>query len=97
MFLEAPDACNKAAKCTAFPEYKHWYRDEWCDTNLNNPECDYDGGDCCKQTNPKCSDDESCRSNCCNCIEPYYKDVSVDAPASSDVSSTDTPSSDVPA
>merc|ERR1712098_226517 len=26
---------------------KHWFGDGWCDDENNNPECFYDGGDCC--------------------------------------------------
>merc|ERR1711976_183948 len=36
---QAPDGSN----C----EIQHWFGDNYCDDENNNPECGYDGGDCC--------------------------------------------------
>ena len=30
----------------------NWYNDTWCDNENNTKECNWDGGDCCKSTNP---------------------------------------------
>ena len=49
-------------KCEAFPRYKSWYRDGFCDKALNNPECGYDGGDCC--VSKRDNWDYYCGSNC---------------------------------
>ena len=35
------------SKCPTWAQYPSWYRDGFCDPLLNNPECGYDGGDCC--------------------------------------------------
>merc|ERR1711962_288402 len=36
---QAPDGSN----C----QIPHWFGDNYCDDENNNPECDFDGGDCC--------------------------------------------------
>ena len=32
----------------------HWVGDGYCDDGNNNPECNFDDGDCCIGENPKC-------------------------------------------
>ena len=62
--LAAPSACGgsggsggtTAAPTTAAPTcasvggITHWVGDNWCDDENNNAACNYDGGDCCKDT-----------------------------------------------
>ena len=50
---------------------KDWFQDGECDAALNNPECFYDGGDCCKQAqgwNEHCQDEP----DKCQCLDPFY-------------------------
>ena len=51
----------------------HWIGDGFCDDGNNNPECDFDGGDCCGQDEPWDYDyyafwDKYCKI--CECLEP---------------------------
>jgi len=50
---------------------KDWFQDGECDAALNNPECFYDGGDCCKQAQGW---DEACQGepDKCQCLDPFY-------------------------
>ena len=50
---------------------KDWFQDGECDASLNNPECFYDGGDCCKQAQGW---DEACQGepDKCQCLDPFY-------------------------
>ena len=49
---------------------KDWFQDGECDAALNNPECFYDGGDCCKQAQGW---DEHCQDepDKCQCLDPF--------------------------
>ena len=44
-------------------EFPNYFDDNWCDDGNNNPECDFDGGDCCTPSAPT-------QSSCtvCECI-----------------------------
>ena len=53
-----------SSKCPEFPEFQGWFKDKECDKKLNNIDCGYDGGDCCKDTNDKTDN--------CNCLDPKY-------------------------
>ena len=36
-------------ECDEMVYNPEWYQDGFCDSTMNNPECNYDGGDCCIQ------------------------------------------------
>ena len=42
-----------------------WQGDGYCDDQNNTPECDYDGGDCCGDSN-----NDFCTE--CQCLDPTY-------------------------
>ena len=46
----------------------YWIGDKWCDDINNNPECNYDGGDCC---------DPNARKQAPYCIECQCKDPQI--------------------
>jgi hypothetical protein len=58
--------------------------DLYCDPNNNNPECDYDGGDCCGDNVDKtfCGDPGDPNHVLCSCLEPTTTncDSAVDIP-----------------
>ena len=49
------------------------FQDGDCDASLNNPQCFFDGGDCCKQAQGW---DESCQDqpDKCQCLDPFYEE-----------------------
>ncbi|CAN0328463.1 unnamed protein product [Ectocarpus sp. 6 AP-2014] len=50
----------------AFPEFR---RDQFCDTDNNVPECDYDGGDCCESTCVTLRDDDTTDARFGECVQ----------------------------
>ena len=48
------------------------YKDGYCDRELNNPECQYDGGDCCGPKYPFW--DYYC-GDACECLDPDYEGI----------------------
>jgi len=65
----------KECKCNIPPESKcedaSWIGDKYCDDETNNPECNYDGGDCCKKFDIKGSDcwDSFCTDCQCKALK----------------------------
>ncbi len=64
-------------------------RDGLCNSNNNNYECGWDGGDCCIQS----CEGELCPIDNSNCIEPQYTPAPTDAPtnAPTTLAPTDAP------
>jgi hypothetical protein len=57
-----------AVTATCSSPYFHWIGDGFCDSSLNTPECNYDGGDCCHET---ClSTQFQCGTIDFNCLNP---------------------------
>ncbi|CAN0381637.1 unnamed protein product, partial [Scytosiphon promiscuus] len=58
---------------TSCSEDLSWLSDGFCDSATNNPDCGYDGGDCCECT---CVDGPwfSCSSIGFNCLDPACPD-----------------------
>ena len=52
---------------------KEYFQDGECDASMNNPECLYDGGDCCRQAQGWDCQDEPDK---CQCLDPFYHDLS---------------------
>ena len=55
--------------------HPHKYQDGYCNHELNNEECGYDGGDCCG--NSKKNWDKYCKdwqgnADACACVDPNY-------------------------
>ncbi len=55
--------------CSSIGGYLQWVSDGYCDNINNNPECNWDGGDCCEDT---CEDDDY------QCGEFYQLDLNSD-------------------
>ena len=53
-------------------EHPHWFHDKYCDDDLNNEQCDFDGGDCCLDTEIYGVSHDYCDD--CQCImeDPDY-------------------------
>jgi len=47
----------------------NWYNDTWCDNENNTKECNWDGGDCCKSTNPNNPNMNNYCGDSCECKE----------------------------
>jgi len=60
--LDAPEPTTEAPMECAIPQ---WAGDSFCDDENNNPECGFDGGDCCDNTGD--SWDNYC--SLCECLE----------------------------
>ena len=63
--LPPPTTTPVPATCQADPWKLGWFMDGYCDTDLNNEACGYDGGDCClnkkgDMTNHYCGNDCDC-------------------------------------
>ena len=58
---------------------KDLFKDGKCDASLNNPECFYDGGDCCKEAQGW---DDACQDepDKCQCLDPFYEESSTELP-----------------
>ena len=56
------------------------FQDGDCDASLNNPQCFFDGGDCCKQAQGW---DEACQGepDKCQCLDPFYAESSTELPS----------------
>jgi hypothetical protein len=55
---------------TCSSPYFYWVGDGFCDSSMNTPECNYDGGDCCSET---CVDTQfDCGVIGYNCLDPNY-------------------------
>lgn len=53
---------------TCSSPYFYWVGDGFCDSSMNTPECNYDGGDCCPET---CVDTQfDCGVVGYNCLDP---------------------------
>jgi len=48
--------------------YPEWVDDKYCDDGNNNAECNWDGGDCCAESNPSPDKDFYCDD--CLCLDP---------------------------
>ena len=67
MYLENPDICASNTDCPHLKDHPEMFGDGYCDRELNNPECNYDDGDCCSSTRL------DWRKNCgnvCQCLDP---------------------------
>ena len=53
--------------CPHLKEHPEMFGDGYCDRELNNPECDYDGRDCCNSHRPDW--DKHC-GYACDCLDP---------------------------
>ena len=60
--LDAPEPTTEAPMECAVPQ---WAGDNFCDDENNNPECGFDGGDCCDNTGEGW--DNYC--SLCECLE----------------------------
>ena len=60
--LDAPEPTTEAPMECAVPQ---WAGDSFCDDENNNPECGFDGGDCCDNTGEGW--DNYC--SLCECLE----------------------------
>ena len=59
-----PPSTFGPTECAFFDKQPTWYQDTFCDDELNTPECNYDGGDCCVQRN----EDWHKYCTACDCI-----------------------------
>jgi len=59
--IEIPETTEAPSECI-----DQWIGDNYCDDQNNNPECDFDGGDCC-QENPADGWDNYCET--CECLD----------------------------
>ena len=59
-----PKAPSPPSAC----ENPTWIDDKECDDENNNAECEWDGGDCCPETNPNPNWDNLCQE--CLCLGP---------------------------
>ena len=61
-FNTGVSCCTGAVVCLGKPD---WIEDGFCDDENNNEGCQWDGGDCCGDTNVKFC-------NLCECLDPNY-------------------------
>ena len=71
--IENPSICDSSENnymqdvCPFFMDHPDMFGDGYCDRELNNPECEYDGGDCCSSARPDWG--KHCGDGC-DCLDP---------------------------
>lgn len=69
-------ACSPTCSPTTAP--RQWCGDGWCDSELNNPSCSYDSGDCCQESCTPAT--YSCGVVGYSCVDPAYNPTGYPTP-----------------
>ena len=62
-FRRSLSSLELPADCNVPPSQAAWLQDGYCDESLNNPSCNYDGGDCCAAS-CDCESISNCYQQC---------------------------------